>query len=258
MKAAVMALFLGVVLATPSGAGEVIFASGFETAEDFAGFYVTPKAGEETTTAQRLTTEAPFRGKAAHEAWITQQGQVDGPRWQNRNHRAYPTVQLYKRPAGAPATPLCISLAVWVDADLRPKRAGARDDDWLSLATFTSDASDRWRRTVLVNLSHDGLVHLMHVPRQGQRMPLFQAQAPRLAQRQWTTLQVELDFGARATATVWMDGHLMSHARVEGMSDRLAQAHFGLYAPPQLAAGRVRNDALDITAGRCPAPLPRP
>jgi hypothetical protein len=54
-----------------------------------------------------------------------------------------------------------------------------------------------------------------------------------------TWLDLDPDHGA---AAVWQDGVLMSAARVRGGDGTLDQLHFGLYAPPSLTSGVVRND----------------
>ncbi len=45
---------------------------------------------------------------------------------------------------------------------------------------------------------------------------------------------------------MWQDGQLVSHAKISNVKDKLAQAHFGLYYPPQMTSGVVYNDDLLI------------
>ncbi len=45
---------------------------------------------------------------------------------------------------------------------------------------------------------------------------------------------------------VWQNGSLVSHASLQNLDNKLSQAHFGLYAPPQLESGLVYNDDLRI------------
>ena len=59
-------------------------------------------------------------------------------------------------------------------------------------------------------------------------------------------LKVFLDFGSNGYAKVWQNGELVSEAEVKGVKNRLAQAHFGLYCPPQMSSGMVFNDDLEI------------
>ena len=51
---------------------------------------------------------------------------------------------------------------------------------------------------------------------------------------------------AERVIATWQDGTLTSAARIEGGTGTLEQAHFGLYAPPDLLAGTVFNDDLTI------------
>ncbi len=236
------------VFAMPIPAQEVLFASGFEAVSDFDGFYIT-RHDDQSHAFQELSAIDPAAGKFAHRAWITRANPPSGM-FTNRNHRAYPTVQFQKTPAGVLPTPLCVGLSVWADFDLRSASQG-HEDQWISLATFTDDQSDSWRRTVLVNVSYDGFIHLQHVPRQGQQAHIFQSTTVQFPYRQWVRLAVELDFSPQGYAKVWLDDVLVSHAAVRAMSNQLAQAHFGLYAAPSIRAGEIRNDNLRITSGRC-------
>jgi hypothetical protein len=234
--------------ATSVRAQQTLFETGFETLSDFDGFYIVPR-GDAESTRHELSDSDPVSGQYMHRAWIVYPNRPST--WlTNRNHRAYPTLQFHKTSRGPLATPLCVTLDVWADIDLQPDQEGG-ESQWLSLATFTDDHSDRWRRTVLVNVSHDGLVHLQHVPTQGQQEHIFQSQTVVFPQRQWVTLDIELDFSQDGYAKAWLDGVLVSHAFVREMSTHIAQAHFGLYAAPSLTSGEVRNDNLRIVAGHC-------
>ncbi len=240
------ALFLGI--ATTASSQAILFQSGFEDVADFSPFYITP-TGPDTDTRQELSGIDPFSGQFAHRAWITR-ANPPSTIWTNNNHRGYPTIQFHKTETGPVATPVCITLQVWADIDLRARPG---EDQWLSLATLTDDASDRWKRTVLVNVVRDGRVILQHVPKQGQQAHVFQSSSLRFPFREWVDLQIELDLREPAHAKVWINGELVSHAHVDGMGTRLAQAHFGLYAAPSLTAGEVRNDDLRIVSGLCVA-----
>ena len=55
-----------------------------------------------------------------------------------------------------------------------------------------------------------------------------------------------LDFSNEGYAKVWQNGVLVSHAKVDQSKNQLAQAHFGMYAPPLLDQGIVYNDDLSI------------
>ncbi|HYC83274.1 MAG TPA: polysaccharide lyase [Candidatus Paceibacterota bacterium] len=217
------------------------FASSFETVEDFKPFYIVPPNHMDTASHEQ-SRERVRSGTYAHKGWIYGENPVSG--FKNNNHRAYPTIQFQKTAQGILRGPIEATFWVWVDAELKPRRP---ENDWLSLATFTSDPSDEWKRTVLVNLSHDGLVHLMHVPDQGKAEYLYQNTELKFPQRRWVKLRVYLDSDPEnGYAKVWQDGVLVSHAKVRGGNGTLAQAHFGLYAPPWLSSGTVYNDDLVI------------
>ncbi len=227
----------------PIDAPKRVFASSFEHVSDFAGFYMTPQ-GHLGTSFHEQSDEVVRSGNFAHKAWFEGANSASTPRV-NNNHRGYPTVQLHKLAGGSFETPCLVTLWVWLDVEMQGDPSGG-EDDWFSFATFTDDESDRWSRTVLVNLSHDGFVHLQHTSGQGQQDAVYQTDTRKFPMRQWVKLTVYLDFGADGYAKVWQDGELVSHAVVGNISDRLAQAHFGLYSPPWMESGVVYNDDLVI------------
>ncbi|MEQ9186361.1 MAG: heparin lyase I family protein [Cryomorphaceae bacterium] len=219
-----------------------MFTTSFESVEDFSGFYLTPQ-GHKGTTYHELSDSIVHSGTYAHKAWI--EGANEPSITENNNHRGYPTVQLQKTTEGSFMTPCMITLWVWLDIDLQASTNEA-EDDWFSFATFTSDESDNWDRTVLVNLSHDGYVHLQNVPKQNEQEHIFQTTSIAFPQKEWVELKVFLDMSNGGYAKVWQDGQLVSHANVKKADNRLAQAHFGMYCPPQLTSGVVYNDDLTI------------
>lgn len=219
------------------------FISSFETAEDFAGFYITPQ-GYKGTSYHELSDSVVHSGTFSHKAWITG-ANPPSTSSVNNNHRGYPTVQLQNTPEGPFETPCYVTLWVWLDMELKPDSLGG-EDDWFSFATFTDDKSDNWARTVLVNLNYDGFVHLQNVPKQGQQEHLFQTDNLRFPQREWVELKIYLDFRNGGYAKVWQNGELVSYAKVKNIKNRIAQAHFGLYCPPQMTSGVVYNDDLTI------------
>lgn len=218
------------------------FITSFETVTNFDGFYITPQ-GHLGTTYHELSDSIVHSGTYSHKAWITGANPASTSS-QNNNHRGYPTVQLQNSAAGSFSSPCYITFWVWLDMELQPSSSG--EDDWFSFATFTDDESDHWNRTVLVNLSHDGFVHLQHVPGQGEQEHIFQTTTTTFPQRQWVELKVYLDFTNHGYAKVWQDGELVSHANVTKTKNRLAQAHFGMYCAPQITSGVVYNDDLKI------------
>lgn len=219
------------------------FSSSFESVEDFSGFYLTPQ-GYLNTSYHELSDSVVHGGSFAHKAWITGSNPPTTPSV-NNNHRGYPTIQFQKTAEGSFSSPCYITFWVWLDMDLQPSTTGG-DHDWFSFATFTDDETDSWNRTVLVNLSHEGIVHLQHTPNQGEQEHLFQTGCVIFPQKKWVELKIYLDFSADGYAKVWQDGVLVSHAKVEGVNNRLAQAHFGMYCPPQMVSGVVYNDDLTI------------
>ena len=213
-----------------------VFRTGFERDADLAGFYSTPQS---PLTRHEVQRGNAHRGQRAHVAWLTGAvgtEPVDGP-----NHRGYPTIQLQRRPAGPCAAPCLIQF--WARVDGFPLERG----EWLSLATLSPDGSDRWSRVVTVNVGWEGWLHLFHVPDQGVGERAFQRTDKLFPRGRWVRITVWLDLGRKhGTAAVWQDGVLTSAARVRGGDGTLDQLHFGLYAPPSVDSGVVRNDDIAV------------
>ncbi|MFK8038890.1 MAG: heparin lyase I family protein [Crocinitomicaceae bacterium] len=216
------------------------FLSSFESVNDFDGFYITPQS-HLGTTFHELTESNVHSGIYSHRAWI------DGDNLQSsgdNNHRGYPTIQFQNTTEGVFQTPCYISLRVWLDMELNENTTG--EDDWFSFATFTDDETDNWDRTVLVNLSADGFVHLQHTTNQGEQTSIFQTTNIAFPQEEWVELKIYLDFRDNGYAKVWQNGELVSHSEIGNITNKLSQAHFGLYCSPQLSTGEVFNDDLKI------------
>lgn len=98
----------------------------------------------------------------------------------------------------------------------------------------------------MVNLSHDGFVHLGHVPNQGEQFYIFQTSSITFPQKEWVELKIFLNFTNDGYAKVWQNGELVSHAKIGKITNKLSQVHLGLYCPPQLTTGVVYNDKLSI------------
>lgn len=242
---------------------------GFESEEEFAGFYATPSPHLGTTRQEK--SRAAFAGEFSHHAWI------EGPNaviaGENTNHRGYPTVQFQKTAAGPLEGLVLIEFMVWLDIALERQA----NKEWFSFITVTSYADDAWPRTMLFNLDHDGIARLMHVPGQQQReLDVFQTSAV-FPKRQWAKVSMLLDFTA-GLLEVWVDEQLASAAhfnpRVDprtadrslwppclaGWNEQdlleaealcgllyaggVAQVHLGMYAPPLISSGDVYNDEL--------------
>ncbi len=218
------------------------FTTSFESVTDFYSFYITPQ-NHLGTTFHELTDSNVYSGTYSHRAWIKGSNPASTST-SNNNHRGYPTVQFQKTPEGSFKTPCYITLRVWLNMELNENTTG--EDDWFSFATFTDDETDNWDRTVLVNLNADGFVHLQHTTNQGEQNSIFQTSDITFPQREWVELKIFLDFGDDGYAKVWQNGALVSHAKIGDITNKLSQAHFGLYCSPQLSTGEVFNDDLSI------------
>jgi len=154
------------------------FLSSFENLNDFSGFYIVP--AEQYASNQTLATDKVYDGAYSHKAWISgpRDSTNDGPIYSP--HRAYPTIQFQKSTAGGFRTPCLISFWVYLDMTLQ-SRPGT--SDWFSFATFTSDSSDAWTRTVTVNINPDRYIRLVHVPGQTDQQYLYQATSFRRCDR---------------------------------------------------------------------------
>ena len=212
------------------------FNSSFESVNDFSGFYITPQ--NTTNSSHELSTEHIHSGTYAHKGWIYG---VNDPSTVNinNNHRAYPTIQLYKSSGGAFKTPSLIEFWVWLDVKLTTGQ-------WFSFATLDHTTSDVWD-AVLINLSDQGFVHLMHVPLVGQGIRKFQTSTIKFPFQTWVKLSIEIHFDpTNGYAKVWQNDELVSYAEVKRGNGFLTQAHFGLYGPPDLSSGTIYNDDLVI------------
>ena len=218
------------------------FESSFETVDDFKGFYIEQQ-NHKNSSNHILSEENVLTGQFAHKAWIYAPNSPSTLA-ENNNHRGYPTVQFHKTSEGVFKCPCYITLMVWLDMELK-SRTG--ENEWFSFATFTSDTNNTWPRTFLVNLSYDGFAHLMHVPNQGESVYDFQTTTLPFPQKEWVELKVYLDTDPETGyMKVWQNNMLVSQAKIKGGNGTLAQAHFGLYAPPSVESGTVYNENLLI------------
>lgn len=256
------------------------FYTSFETVGDFANFYIVPQ-NHRRSASHDLSDEAQVSGRKAHKAWIYASNPLS--RDENTNHRAYPTIQFAKSPLGIIKGAVLVEFWVWADIDL--SRSEGRN--WFSLATFTSYDDAQWFRAYLINVDASYRIHLMHVPHQGASAADIDNKARiTLPRRQWAKITAYIDHG-RANrfqspfVAVWQDASLVAASRFndrisldqvprhaqppclrgwDGQSVEqaeslcqlkytggLAQAHFGLYAPPLLSSGTIFNDDLSVT-----------
>jgi hypothetical protein len=212
-----------------------VYRTSFESMDEFSGFYILPK-NQYGTASYELSTQQVHSGRYAHKGYIYGSNYI-------HNHRAYPTIQLQKLPGGGFRTPCVIEFWVWLDVALKP-------GEWFSFATFTPDPSDKWSRVVTLNIGAEGWPHLMHVPAQNHSEWIYQNKTIQYPMKEWVKFRVYLDFSAEhGCAKAWMNGQLVSEAKVEGGHGMLEQAHFGLYAHPSVSKGEVYNDDLVIFEG---------
>ncbi|MBM9502347.1 heparin lyase I family protein [Leptospira sp. 201903071] len=218
------------------------FFTSFESVNDFSNFYIVPQ-NYQGSASHDLSAEQVLSGTKSHKGWI-QSAYIPTNPWINNNHRGYPTIQLQKTSGGSFVTPVLITFNVWLDMNLRQM---SPENEWFSFATIADDVSDSWNSPVLVNLSYDGFVHLMHVPSSGQKITSFQNTSLQFPKSQWVQIKVFLDFqNPEGVVKVWQNGTLVSQAKVFCRKKTIAQLHFGLYAPPTVPSGSVFNDDLRI------------
>lgn len=255
------------------------FATGFESIDDFAGFYLVPQNHRSSTT-HSLTDSIKHSGQYSHYGNIYAANTVIANT--NTNHRAYPTIQLYKTIDSVFHHMVFCEFRVRLNISLGTQP----NTEWFSFATFTGYADDFWFRSILVNLDHNRIVHLMHVPDNELAVhDIFQTTTVTFPMNEWVKLSMLFDYTSANSynhpyVKVWQNGTLVSAATFNREIDPhtvdtalwppcldgwdgtsiaaaesacglhytsgLAQAHFGLYAPPLLSSGEVWNDDLAI------------
>jgi hypothetical protein len=230
------------------GTGRV-FASSFESVDDFAGFFIEPP-GHLGTASHEQSTEQVVSGIYSHKGWIYGANAAPPP---DTNHRAYPTVQFHKMPGGAFACPCTVRLQAWLDVPLD------EPGEWFSFVTLARNPSDAFWDAVTVNVSAPnpapgtvtgGVLHMQHVPTIGLRQPWFQSSTLQFPAQQWVEITMYFDMDSTTGwGAVWQDGELVSVAPIRGGTGNLEQAHFGLYAHYNVASGVVYNDDLEIVEG---------
>lgn len=255
------------------------YSADFESASEFSSFYIVPQ-DYMGTSSHNLTGTVKHSGSYSHYAWMYGANSVIPGT--NTNHRGYPAIQLHKLPHGSFQNMVFCELYVMLNVTL----TAVADKDWFSFATFCSYSDDLWSRVYLVNLDSNNIVHLMHVPGQTQGVrDIFQTTTKTFPMNQWVKLGILIDYTSQNSYAspyikAWQDGELVSAARFNPRIDPntvppaswpsclstwggtdiaeaetlcgltytggLAQAHFGLYAPPLLDSGEVWNDGLVI------------
>ncbi len=213
------------------------YSTSFEKISDFDGFYIVPQKFKDKTFHEQ-SSKIVRSGKFSHRG-VVLGAKPPSTVFKNNNHRGYPTIQLYKLKGGAFKTPAKVEFWVWLDMDLKKS-------EWFSFATIDHSKSNTWD-PVLVNLSDDGFVHLMHVPTNSKSVRDFQTNSIKFPFKKWVKLTIEIHFDKKSGyAKVWQDNKLVSSAQVRTGNGFLTQAHFGLYAPPSIKSGEIFNDDLKI------------
>ncbi|HNF27062.1 MAG TPA: polysaccharide lyase [Leptospiraceae bacterium] len=216
-----------------------VYQTGFESSTEFSSFYSVPQNYQSAATHEYVSDQF-HGGSKSHKAYIYAKGPTCAYPM-NCNHRGYPAIQLNKLPSGGFKTPVYVEFYTYMDMTL------SKSSDWFSFATFSADASDAWRRVVLINTDSKNYAYLMHVPNHNQNVWTYQNTALPYPQKKWVKISACLDFDpSKGSAKVWQDDVLISTANVSGGCGVLEQAHFGLYADPGITQGTIYNDDLLI------------
>lgn len=258
------------------------FYTSFESISDFNGFYIVPIINQGTAT-QSLSNDQRVSGELAHKAFIYGTNTVSMT--ENTNHRAYPTIQLAKTKTGILTDAVLIEFSVWADFDLRKVEneswfslatfTSYDDQYWYRAYLINVDADYRVHLMHVPN--HDEVIYDIY---QTDSVSLPRKKWAKI------TAYIDYTSANKFKSpfiSVWQDGELVSAARfndrvnlvdafknpnkpacLSGLSadspvdvaekachlnyvHGLAQAHFGLYAPPLLGSGTIYNDDLTIS-----------
>lgn len=234
--------------------------SSYESTNDFksgsgSSWYV--EDGSSYASHMDTSMEVVRHGVWSHKHVIDSARDVQNDTGAYKPHRAYVVIDLTKADGISYMGRALIQIYVYTDLLLQ-ERVGT--DDWFSLATLSCDSSDNWRRTILVNLTTDGYIRLVHVPGQGEQTHTFQMSSSnnpsgnrKWKNKQWNRVDIYLDTDSlTGEAIVWQNQIKVSSANVRGCSfgdstlPYLVQAHFGMYSPATMATGVVYNDKLRL------------
>ena len=216
------------------------FSSGFESIDQFLAkensfltenFYITPqehtylddegRPSYTDHTRHELTDLNVLEGRFAHKAWITGQSNIEIP-GKNTNHRGYPTVEFHKTILEEGTVNGRVFLEFWVWLD---EFGTLQEGDWVSLATLSSYADTTWPQVQLLNIDHQGRLHLMHVPNQGEKVQSILEPDLRVPMRQWVKLSLLIDYTDANSyhspyISVWQNETLVSIAKFNPRIER--------------------------------------
>ena len=256
--------------------------TGFESIDEFKNFYIVPQ-NQLSSTTQDLSNEVPGSGNFSHKAIINEKNAIIEN--ENTNHRAYPTFQFEKTSIGILKGSVLVEFSVWADfklSDLQDLNwfslatfTSYSDQYWYRSYLINIDANYKIH---LMHVPQQGQV--IHDIYQSQSVIFPMKKWVKI------TAYIDYLSSNRFNSpfiAVWQDGNLISVARFDNridlisalkmenrpkcldglpvngtieqaenlcglvFTDGLAQAHFGLYAPPGLASGTIFNDDLTIS-----------
>jgi len=185
----------------------------FEEYSEFAKFYIVPPNYLNTST-HLLQQQVVYDQSSAHEAYTYGPNPVSST--SNTNHKAYPSFQLANTPQGVFSGAVLVEIEVLADFQLTYQSANS---GWSSIATFTSYSDNNWYRGYLINIEADQMIHLMHVPMNGQEIhDIYQTSSVIFPMGQWVRITAYIDYTSNNTynspyIAVWQDGVLVSAAR---------------------------------------------
>jgi|GEM_PF-943107 len=270
--------YIGAYIGTASFTITKQFSSGFENVSDFNGYYITPQ--NSTGVSHGLTGTVKYSGNYSHYAFITA-ANTPVP-YTNTNHRGYPAVQLYKDKGVFSGVVFCEFMAR-INIDLYDE-ADKNWLSFATLCTYSDDQWQRTLQVNIDRNYRLNVMHVPEQMAFAQ--DILENTSVVFPRNTWVKISVVIDFSdmnqyGKPYIKAWQDGVLVSGAtfnprvnpetidplwwpsclagwapsqgiaQAESMcslvyAGGLAQAHFGLYAPPLLASGEVWNDDLAI------------
>ena len=186
--------------------------NGFESLDDFKGFYTVPQKYMGTSTHELSSDNVKF-GSSAHKAFMYGANPITVGI--NTNHRAYPSFKFSKTPLDIIKGAALVEFWVWTNIKL----GDSSDKNRFSLATFSNNNDNNWYRSYLVNVNAHNIMHLMHVPNNTEDVhDIFQTTSLHFPLNQWVKVSIYIDNTSENRfhspfIAVWQDGELVSAAR---------------------------------------------